>query len=98
MGANLARLLNERIEALESDDRLRSDIIAEMGQAAGIDAGTVNQILAGDIDCPPRGRLEGFAEVLGVSAGRLVSAAESDGCSYDDDDTRHQAPAVRADQ
>lgn len=57
---------------------------ADLGSAAGISASTVQQILSGSIDCPPRSRLVGFAEALGVSTSRLITAAETDGCSYDD--------------
>lgn len=89
-GASLAKLMNDRIERMLSadEDLTRADIVAEMaansGNARGfgrISVSTVNQILAGDINCPPRPRLEGFAEVLDITIKRLISAAEKDGCS-----------------
>ena len=46
----------------------------QMGRAAGITAGTVTQILRGEIFRPPDRRLEGFARVLGVSLQRLLNA------------------------
>ena len=81
-GVNLAAALNAAIG--DGDDR--ADKIDMMASAAGVAAGTVNQILDGDIDCPPMDRLEGFAEALGVSVDGLMSAAEEDGCTYGDDD------------
>lgn len=84
-GRRLAALLNDLIDDAETDERPRSEIISDMGSAAGIDEGTVNQILNAEIDCPPLDRLEGFAEALNVSARRIIAAAESDGCEYDDD-------------
>ncbi len=85
-GQSLAALLNRRIDQLVDDDTTRADIIAQMAQAAGIEPGTVNQILNGSINCPPIDRLEGFAEVLGMSINTLVTAAERDGCEYEDKD------------
>ena len=79
-GETLAMLLNDAIG--DGDDR--ADTITMMATAAGVDENTVNQILDGEIDCPPMDRLEGFAEALsGVSLSSLIEAAESDGCSYD---------------
>lgn len=85
-GTSLAASLNERIDELVTDDRSRSDIIEEMASAAGITAGTVNQILNAEINCPPLNRLEGFAQVLDVSVDSLVRQAEEDGCQYGNDD------------
>lgn len=81
-GARLATILNTAIDGMTDDDTSRGDVISQMARAAGIASGTVNQILAGDINCPPLNRLEGFADVLGVSMSRLQGAAESDGCEY----------------
>lgn len=81
-GRTLASTLNRLIDDRVTDDRSRSDIISAMGSAAGIDAGTVNEILNGSIDCPPLDRLSGFARVLGSTLSALRSAAEEDGCQY----------------
>ena len=81
-GARLATLLNNSIDGMTDEDTSRGDVIARMARASGISSSTVNQILAGDINCPPLSRLEGFADVLGVSMARLQGAAESDGCEY----------------
>lgn len=86
MGQQLAQVLNDRIDDLASDERPRSEIISEMGRAAGIEPGTVNQILDGSIDCPPRNRLNGFARALGLALSRLIDAAEEDGCDYGDEE------------
>lgn len=82
-GEQLAGTLNGLIDNAESEDYPRPDIVSDMGQAAGIDSGTVNQILNAEINCPPIDRLEGFASVLNTSLDRLVDAAEADGCTYD---------------
>lgn len=80
-GRNVAKLLNDQIDDLVTDERPRSEIVAEMGRAAGITAGTVNQILNGSIDCPTERRRRGFAEALDISLSRINSAMEEDGCT-----------------
>jgi len=90
-GTALAAALNRRIDAMaDGDSDERQAIIRRMaansGSARGfgrISVSTVNQILRGDINCPPLVRLEGFAETLNVSVASLRSAAERDGCNYD---------------
>lgn len=75
-------LLAELMAEKAGDDEDSSAVVAAMASAAGIEAGTVSQILNVDIACPPLERLEGFAEALGVAVERLVTAAEEDGCEY----------------
>ena len=84
LGTRLASILNSEIDGQTDDSTSRADVIARMARAASISSSTVNQILGADINCPPIDRLEGFAQVLGVSMSRLRSAAESDGCEYSD--------------
>ena len=84
-GQSLAALLNRTIDSKVTDNKSRTDIIEEIGRAAGISASTVNQILSGDINCPPIRRLEGFSRALDISMGRIRSAAESDGCEFNSD-------------
>jgi len=67
----LSRLLNGLIDSDKGD---RADVIRRMAKEAGIDAGTVEQILNGRIARPPEKRLAGFARVLGVSLARLKNA------------------------
>jgi hypothetical protein len=88
MGQNLANLLNGHIDDMVTDDTPRSDIVAEMASAAGIEPGTVNEILTNDIPCPPLIRLEGFSEVLPASLSAITEAAEEDGCSYEEERKR----------
>lgn len=83
-GERLAAVLNRRIDDIADDDEERSEIIDAMAEAAGIARSTVNQILRGSINCPPLDRLAGFARVLRISQESLVSAAEQDGCEYDE--------------
>ena len=75
------RFLAEAIEAAigQSD---RAEIIASMAAAAGISASTVEQILRGEIELPPRERLAGFAEALGIDPALLIEAANQDGADY----------------
>lgn len=67
---DLARALNA---AIDRRDAPRAETIAKMAEAAGIDPGTVNEILNGDIATPPDRRLRGFARVLGLSFDTLKS-------------------------
>ena len=83
-GETLGNLLNDLIDAKVDDDTTRSEIIEDMAEAAGIDTGTVNNILSGDLDSPPIERLEGFAGVLEVDVDCLVDAVEKDGYAYDE--------------
>ncbi|MEM6838133.1 MAG: hypothetical protein AAF609_14910 [Cyanobacteria bacterium P01_C01_bin.120] len=78
----LASMLNDAIDGMESDEMSRADIISRLADEAEIESGTVNQILNGDITCPPEQRLRGFARVLDVTADALIGEAENDGCSY----------------
>lgn len=82
MGTKLAAALKRAISEMESEDKPRAQIVAGMGRSAGIDAGTVNQILEGSIDCPPVGRLRGMARALDISVEALTRAASQDGCEY----------------
>ncbi len=80
-GEALGSFLNGIIDGMSAD---RADIVDDIASAAGITVSTVNQILNGSIECPPIGRLEDFAGVLSTSLGRIQSAAEEDGCEYDE--------------
>ncbi len=93
-GEALGNTLDRLIDQVAADrDQTREDIIAEMADAAGIEVSTVNQIIAGEINCPPIERLQGFADVLDVDVATLTSAAEDDGCDYSSD----SADAAKAD-
>lgn len=81
-GTRLAGILNSEIDAQTDDDTSRGDVMARMARAGGIAVGTLQEILSGEINCPPLRRLEGFAEVLNISMSRLRAAAEEDGCEY----------------
>ena len=85
-GARLGAFLDSEIESLVTEERTRADVISEMATAAGISESTVENILSGNIDCPPRERLEGFAEVLSASVDDMIREAEGDGCDYSEDD------------
>jgi transcriptional regulator with XRE-family HTH domain len=83
-GTRLASSLNRRIDALTTDDRPRSAIVADMAREAGISVSTVSDILRAKINCPPLNRLAGFARALRTSAAGLRRDAERDGCQYGD--------------
>ncbi|MFA6219601.1 MAG: HK97 family phage prohead protease [Erythrobacter sp.] len=73
----LARALNARIDQQAgNDDDERSAIIDRMASAAGIERGTVLQILRGDIETPPEERIRGFARVLDIPVARLEALLE----------------------
>ena len=81
-GAKLAALLNKAVDKKVTDKRPRSEVIKAMADAAGIAPNTVNEILAGSINCPPKDRFSGFAKVLDVTVDAMVGAATDDGCDY----------------
>lgn len=60
----------------------REDVVAAIAKAAGIIPATVNNILNGDIKCPPIDRVKKIAQSLGISAESITGAG---GCNYDDD-------------
>ncbi len=80
----LSKRLNGLIDKMEGG---RPAIISRLATAAGIDAGTVNQILNGSISRPPDRRLQGFARVLGVSVESLKSTLPADDFSDPEDPT-----------
>lgn len=80
MGKKLATLLEQKIESM---DMTNQEIYEQMGSSAGISPATVQEIVSGEINCPPRRRLLGFSKTLNIPISKLVSAAESDGCNYD---------------
>jgi|SaaInl4_150m_RNA_FD_contig_123_16895_length_7918_multi_5_in_2_out_2_4 transcriptional regulator with XRE-family HTH domain len=84
-GSGLSSLLNSKIDSKVSDTKSKGDIKDSMGKAAGISSATVNNILSGNINCPPIERLSGFAKVLNVSLKSLKDAAKRDGCKYSDE-------------
>ncbi len=79
-GPKLARLLNEELEKSVSDDNPRSEIVKAVAEANDMTTGGVNQVLRGDVKCPPEKCLAGFSQVLGVSMTRLQRATAEDGC------------------
>ena len=87
-GSSLASALQSKIDMIlaEDEEMSQADVVEMMAEAAGIDAETVNQILRGEINCPPLERLEGFASALSMSMDEIMTAAEADGCAYGADD------------
>ena len=90
-GASLAALLNRRIDALESDDRSRSEIVQDMAKEGGIKPGTVNQILNASIGCPPEDSvLPGLARALNLRLESLIEAGNRDDCGYGNEEMAKQ--------
>ena len=90
MGAQLGALISGAIDEMVTEETPRADIVAVVAEAGGIEAETLNQIINGDIDCPPLDRLAGFAtELDGVTAAALEEAGLADGCPFGEteDDT-----------
>jgi len=83
-GQSGAKFLNDQIDSMvEADEDLsRGDVLKMMAFEASIAVPTVQEILAGEIDCPPRNRLAGFARALPVTQDQILSAFERDGCEY----------------
>ena len=77
MNTKLANILNSLIAKKAKTPEAESELIDRMAAAAGIEAGTVRQILRGEIETPPKQRLQGFAEVLGVALSNLEDAVEA---------------------
>lgn len=91
----LSRTLNRAIEAaMQGGDISRADLLSRMAEAAGIDEGTVNQILNGDIERPPDRRLQGFARVLDVSFDALKQTLPSASASNEEDDMKELLKAL----
>lgn len=73
----LSRALNARLDArADGDDAARAALIDKMATAAGIERGTVLQILRGEIATPPEPRLRGFAGVLGLAVSDLTDLVD----------------------
>ncbi len=73
---DLSRRLNARLDERAEDAAARSDLIDRMAEAAGIERGTVLQILRGEIATPPEERLRGFAKVLGLKSDDLIGLVD----------------------
>lgn len=93
LGANLGALLNDLIEGQVSEERPRDSILQSMAEAAAIPLEQVNQIVAGDGDCPTEEVLAAFAQVLGAPVQELIGAAQEDGCDYPDQPGQDAPPA-----
>lgn len=85
-GGTLATLLNNLIDGQVTEERSREQIIEEIATEAGIESAMVDQILNGEIGCPPVERFEAFAKVLGASVESMISAGNADGCTYNGGD------------
>lgn len=93
-GSSLGAVIDSAVEDMVTDTTTKGDILEQVGSAAGISGNTVGKIIAGDINCPPIERLEGFASVLGVTLQSLLTAAGSDGCEYNPEERKKEINEV----
>jgi len=84
---SLGSFLRSLIDDAVDEDRPREEVIDDiMAQSGGMDRSTINSIIEGRIECPPRERFSAFAEVLDNSVSELVDVAtEANGCEFDTD-------------
>lgn len=94
-GTSLGNALQAKIDVLLSEDEelTQAEVVQSMADAAGITPDTVNQILSGEVDCPPLERLEGFAEALKMEMSEIMTAAEVDGCMYGEEEETEEDKA-----
>lgn len=91
-GQRLGNLISDAIDEMTTEDMGRGDVIERVARGGGISGSTLNQIIAGEIDCPPMTRLRGFAsELRGVTMSQLEAAGIADGCPYGDEDKTYTA-------
>ena len=83
-GKELGTLLSELVDAQVSAEQTRDQVIEALAEAAGLDAARVNEIVAGEGDCPEAEDLAAFAGVLEAEEEALIAAAELDGCVFDE--------------
>ena len=94
LGVELREAIEEAVEDA-GEDTSRADIVDEItANSGGIDRSTINSIIEGRIQCPPRQRLEAFADVLPVSMDDLIAAAEEDGCEFEASKTEKELDDV----
>jgi transcriptional regulator with XRE-family HTH domain len=76
----LSGALTDAVKAAvaENDDLSRADVVKEMADAAGVEASTVNGILRGEVEQPPKKRLVGFAQALGIDEQDLLDFLPDD--------------------
>lgn len=68
----------------DKSNKSTADIRRDMGEKAGIDKDTVDNIITRGIKCPPIERLKGFAQALDVSEDTIINLFKDDGCNYTD--------------
>lgn len=89
----LKTAIDTAIEALTTEERPRETIVAELTEATGA-PDVVAAIDANDLICPTIDALDLMAGVLEIDVADLQSAAEADGCTYEEaDDAEDMADA-----
>ena len=78
-GAEFADLCNNAIDEMVEDDEdvTRAEVIEQLSEASGRSVSTVNQILRGEIECSPDDVVDGFVEVLSITADQADTALSS---------------------
>jgi len=87
MGEQLSQLLEDAIEERVNDDdteeETRDDVIGLMTEGSGVTESTIRNIINGDIDCPPRPRIDPLAADLPITDEDVTNALEADGCELE---------------
>jgi hypothetical protein len=87
-GSQLAAVLQGALECYANETG-SDETIADLAQAADIDAATMSQIVAGKIDFVPRQWLAIWAAILDIDPFDMQMAASNDNC-----DARYDAPDI----
>jgi molecular chaperone GrpE (heat shock protein) len=69
-------------EEMGYHDKDRAELMKEMASECGHSRSHMNAIARGDVMCPSIDAIEAMSEVLDADMGKLVEAAEEDGCEY----------------
>ncbi len=84
LGPELSGLMMRAIEGMVDEETTRADVISKIAEASGIEEGTVNAIVSGEIDCPPIDRIRGIAQALDLQMDTVAEAAVADGCEFEE--------------
>jgi hypothetical protein len=82
-GENLAAIMNREIDSKSEDRFERAEWVRKLANSVDLTPSTINQILRAEIKCATKVQLEEFAEVLDISAQKLIDAAVKDGCRFE---------------
>lgn len=79
-GEALPALLNEAIDAMATDERDRTTVIAEIADEVGLSTAHFGRMLTGHINCLPSSEIQAIADALNIDAAVIRNATLEDGC------------------